>query len=203
MTQSREPPPQASAATCTLARSGLRRGEDLWKLIAGMTSVLYETRLRMPSAYSSGLCLLDLLPDPASSTRDSAVRCRNKMRRTSLMVCGLADTSVQRTTSSESTSSRWALVYSTIPSSPFSTGPSPFTAMIECVATPDATENGREGADEACPRRHVMDGGRYNPHGRKRQRFLIAEHQVVNAVDDIERGSDKACRPVANATPGK
>jgi hypothetical protein len=39
---------------------------------------------------------------------------------------------------SESTPSRCALEYSTTPSLPLSTGPSPLTAMIECAWTPGA-----------------------------------------------------------------
>ncbi|MBP1776009.1 MAG: hypothetical protein H6Q86_2019 [candidate division NC10 bacterium] len=43
------------------------------------------------------------------------------------------------TTNSDSTASMWALAYSTTPSYPCATGPSPSTAMIELTVTAEAT----------------------------------------------------------------
>ena len=42
----------------------------------------------------------------------------------------------ERTMNSDSTPAMWALRYSTTPSSPVSTGPSPRPAMMECALTP-------------------------------------------------------------------
>jgi hypothetical protein len=62
------------------------------------------------------------------------------MRRTSVTVFGFACTEwPDRTTTSDSASSIWALLYSTTPSLPVSIGPSPFTATIELAVTDGAT----------------------------------------------------------------
>src|SRR5579862_3709046 len=68
--------------------------------------------------------------------------CSYRMRRTSSIVCGVACVECpERTTSSDSTPSICALLYSTTPSLPSSTGPVPFTGMIECAWTPGAIGN--------------------------------------------------------------
>src|SRR6267154_826712 len=65
--------------------------------------------------------------------------CSYRMRRTSSIVSGVACVECpERTISSDSTPSICALLYSTTPSLPASTGPLPFTGMIECACTPGA-----------------------------------------------------------------
>ena len=61
------------------------------------------------------------------------------------------------TTCSDSTGSMCALEYSTTPSLPSSTGPSPSTAMIELTLMFGVDGDLLQGLDEVVARRHVVD----------------------------------------------
>src|SRR5688572_5374657 len=88
--------------------------------------------MRAKCSSSARVGVLDLRGKVTTPIGYCSARCSSTIRRTSSMVSGWSwQECAELTTSSDSTPSMCALLYSTTPSSPSGFGPPPFTAMIE------------------------------------------------------------------------